>query len=63
MKITAKFTNNGSWYSIRWNIHKPYVVWILHKPRNYKNVRINNMCDRQIHYYKNLKEEHGIYEM
>lgn len=58
MKITAKFTKN----SIQWNIHEPYVVWLLFKPRNYKNVRIHNQCERQIKQLKELMERFPIYE-
>lgn len=61
MKITAKFTFIWCW-SIRWNIHEPYVVWLMNKPINYKNVRINNICERQIKYYKELRNTHRIYE-
>jgi len=61
MKITAKIGFTWCW-SIEWNIHKPYVVWLLHKRRNYKNVRINNICERQIKYYTELRNAHRIYE-
>lgn len=61
MKITAKIGFTWCW-SITWNIHEGGEVWLLHVPKIYKNVRINNRCDSQIKYYQELRNKHPVYE-
>jgi hypothetical protein len=61
MKITAKFKYTWCW-SINWNRPESYIVWLLIKPRNYKNVRIHNICERHIKYYKELRDNCSVYE-
>lgn len=58
MKITAKFDFTWCW-SIEWNRNN---LWLLIKPRDYKNQRINNICDREIKYYTKLRDAHPVYE-